>query len=166
MGEPLAALPDLQRAVELSKAAQAAGANQAEKLTLLARAQALHALERWPAAAADFGAVVSKAPNDVQPFWLRYGLELFQLGQPQEALGIVRRVAAKFDIEPECQLALYTITTAVNGERGAAEALRLWNVAPSTVKERTVAIDFADRGWPPAAANAARAFLMGVTSGA
>ena len=104
--------------------------------------------------------------TQVQPFWLRYGLELFQLGQPQEALGIVRRVAAKFDIEPECQLALYTITTAVNGERGAAEALRLWNVAPSTVKERTVAIDFADRGWPPAAANAARAFLMGVTSGA
>lgn len=165
LGQPGQALPDLQRAVELSKAAQAAGANQAEKLTLLARGSALHGLGRWEAAAADYGAVVNKEPGDVQPYWLRYGLELFELGRTQEALGIVRRVAAKFSVEPECQLALYTATAAAGGERGAAEALRLWNVTPKDVREAASAFDYAKRQWPPSATVAAKAFLGGVAAG-
>lgn len=134
-GEAERALPDLQRAVELSKAAKAQGANQAEKLTLLARGGAQHELGRYQLAAGDYGAVVVMDPNKVEPFWLRYGLELYQLGQPQEGLGYIRRVAAKFDIEPESQLALYTATASAGGERGATEALRLWTVAPASVKE-------------------------------
>ncbi|EOD25826.1 hypothetical protein EMIHUDRAFT_205984 [Emiliania huxleyi CCMP1516] len=157
LGQPERALPDLQRSVELSKAA-------AEKLSLLGRGSALHALGRWEAAAADYGAVVSKAPSDVQPFWLRYGLELLQVGRTQDALGIVRRVAAKFDIEPECQLALYAATNAAGGERGTAEAQRLWSVAPGEVKQRVAELDLAQRQWPPAAADAARTFLRSVAS--
>lgn len=164
LGQPAQALPDMQRAVELSKAAQAAGANQAEKLTLLGRGSALHALGRWEAAAADYGAVVNKEPGDVQPYWLRYGLELFELGRTQEALGIVRRVAAKFSVEPECQLALYTATSAAGGERGAAEALRLWSVTPKDVREAASTFDYAKRQWPPSATDAAKAFLSGVAA--
>jgi len=108
--------------------------------------------------------VVSKAPSDVQPFWLRYGLELLQVGRTQDALGIVRRVAAKFDIEPECQLALYAATNAAGGERGTAEAQRLWSVAPGEVKQRVAELDLAQRQWPPAAADAARTFLRSVAS--
>ena len=162
MGKAEQALPDLQRAVELSKAAQAQGANQAEKLTLLGRGSAYHALSRWQAAANDYGAVVNAEPMKVDPFWLRYGLELFQIGQAQDALGIIRRVAAKFDIEPECQLALYFSTATAGGERGAAEALRLWTIAPASVKEAAAALDLAERQWPPAAADAAKAFLGAV----
>ena len=165
LGQPGQALPDLQRAVELSKAAQAAGSNQAEKLTLLARGSALHALGRWEAAAADYGAVVIKEAGDVRPYWLRYGLELFELGRTQEALGIVRRVAAKYSVEPECQLALYTATAAAGGEQGAAEALRLWNVTPKDVREAASAFDYAKRQWPPSATVAAKAFLDGVGAG-
>jgi len=164
-GEAERALPDLQRAVELSKAATSQGANQAEKLTLLARGGALHQLGRYQLAAEDYGAVVAKAgPQQVDPFWLRYGLELYQLGQAQEGLGYIRRVAAKFDIEPESQLALYMATASAGGERGAAEALRLWTVAPASVKEAAAGMDFAQRQWPPAAEKAAKAFLAVVTA--
>ena len=229
-GEAERALPDLQRAVELSKAAAAQGANQAERLTLLARGSALHSLGRYQQAVADYGAVVVKDPNKVDPFWLRrarrgqsalarsspcwppaapavcpllhgssasagrgqvtgrpatgsaarasrlqnarhhrlwpprYGLELYQLGQPQEALGYIRRVAAKFDIEPESQLALYFATASAGGERGATEALRLWTIAPSSVKEAAAGMDFDQRQWPPAAVEKAKAFLAVVTA--
>jgi len=163
-GQPERALPDLQRAVELSKTAAAQGANQAEKLTLLARGSALHALGRYQLAAGDYGACVTKDPNRVEPFWLRYGLELYQMGNGQEALGYIRRVAAKFDLEPESQLALYFTTASAGGERGAAEALRLWNIAPSSVKEAATNVDFAQRQWPPAAEEKAKEFLAVVTA--
>ena len=87
-----------------------------------------------------------------------------QLGQTQDALGYIRRVAKKFDIEPESQLALYMATATAGGERDAAEALRLWTVAPASVKEAAAAVDFAQRQWPPAAEKAARAFLAVVTA--
>lgn len=108
--------------------------------------------------------VVKAGPQQVEPFWLRYGLELYQLGQAQEALGYIRRVAAKFDIEPESQLALYMATATAGGDRGAAEALRLWTIAPASVKEAAAAVDFAQRQWPPAAEKAAKAFLAVVTA--
>ena len=98
------------------------------------------------------------------PSTIRYGLELYQLGQAQEGLGYIRRVAAKFDIEPESQLALYFATASAGGERGAAEALRLWTIAPSSVKEAAAGMDFAQRQWPPAAEEKAKAFLAVVMS--
>lgn len=62
---------------------------------------ALHQLGRYEEAAKDFGLVVEKNGLDIQPFWLRYALQLFATGRRQEALGIARRVANKFDLEPE-----------------------------------------------------------------
>ena len=50
------------------------------------------------------------------------------------------------------------------GDRGAAEALRLWTIAPASVKEAAAAVDFAQRQWPPAAEKAAKAFLAVVTA--
>ena len=70
----------------------------------------------------------------------------------------------RFDIEPESQLALYMATASAGGERGAAEALRLWTVAPASVKEAAAGMDFAQRQWPPAAEKAAKAFLAVVTA--
>ena len=45
-------------------------------------------------------------PTKPEPFWLRYALELWQIDRRPEALGIARRVANKFDLEPEAALAV------------------------------------------------------------
>ena len=53
--------PNLNPPPPPEKAATSQGANQAEKLTLLARGGALHQLGRYQLAAEDYGAVVAKA---------------------------------------------------------------------------------------------------------
>ena len=54
LGQPERALPDLQRSVELSKAAVASGANQAEP-TLASRTQSRRNLEQSRAISGDLG---------------------------------------------------------------------------------------------------------------
>lgn len=63
---------------------------------MLGRGAAFHTLFRWAEAAQDYGAAIGKNPADVQPFWLRYALESFELGRRAEALGIGRRITNKF----------------------------------------------------------------------
>jgi tetratricopeptide (TPR) repeat protein len=84
LGRPAEALADLQKAVELSKA---------DRYTLLARGGVYHTLGRYSEAAADYGRVVTTYPADIQPFWVRYALDLYESGQTIEALGISKRVA-------------------------------------------------------------------------
>ena len=85
------------------------------------------------------------------PTYCTYGVHV-----PASGVGYVQRTVA-----PQ---ALYMATATAGGERGAAEALRLWTVAPASVKEAAAAVDFAQRQWPPAAEKAARAFLAVVTA--
>ena len=91
------ALKDLDISVALSKRDQYA---------LLGRANTLHAMGRWAEATVDHAAAVANSANDVQPFWLRYALELYELGERADAIGFCRRVKAKFDLEPEVTAAL------------------------------------------------------------
>ena len=238
--------PNLNPHPPPEKAAASQGANQAEKLTLLARGGALHQLGRYQLAAEDYGAVVAKAgPQQAGALLLTYPLTVAthfpdhaltvatltsrwtpsgcatawsstssakrrrgsatsggwppsatlcghtsaslpssapcqpqikrraasSLGQPRPIGSCVLdgrphrpRFPRRFDIEPESQLALYMATASAGGERGAAEALRLWTVAPASVKEAAAGMDFAQRQWPPAAEKAAKAFLAVVTA--
>jgi len=154
LGMPEEALADLDMAVALSKK---------DILATLARGAAYHALGRWSAAAMDYGAAIAKNPADVQPFWLRYALESFQLDRRTEALGIGRRTANKFDLEPECVLALCAMLAASPLPADRDEAARRWGAAPAPV--RMAAADFlrspsfGTRQWPPAVVAAAEAFL-------
>lgn len=152
-GRQAEALADMERAVVGSKG---------DKLALLGRGGAYHALGRWGEAAADYGAVVKKSPADVQPFWLRYALELYEVGQRQEALGIARRLSAKFDIEPECTLAVCSLLWRDGADAGREEALRRYRLAPLTTKQRMAAIDPASKEWTPTGVIAAREFLSAV----
>ena len=90
----------------------------------------------------------------------RYALDLSESGSRSEALGIARRVAAKFDLEPESQLAAIALlwgdeATAVDRD----EALVRWRGLPEDTQRRMVATDTAARDWPPSARRAASAFL-------
>jgi len=152
-----AAMPYLQRSVELSNAN---GGSGDPRLALLGRASAYHQLEQWSLAADDYGAALAKRPSDVQPFWLRfYSLDLYETpARRAEALGIVRRVAAKFDIEPETQLAACSLPWAGGSEIEKDEALRRWSLAPVETRRSMVAMDLKEKSWPPAARLAAMQF--------
>ena len=76
MGQADEALVNLQRSYELSRAPGARADQGKTDYTLLGRASAYHALGRYGEAAADYAAVVAKAPTDIQPFWLHYSLEV------------------------------------------------------------------------------------------
>lgn len=152
-GDAASALDDMQRSVELSKS---------DRLALLGRASAFHTVGRWAEAAADYGAVISKAPLDIQPFWLRYSLELFETDQRPEALGIVRRLAGKFDLEPECNLAACSLLWGSSRDSDKDEALNRWKALPVVTQRRMQEIDVAQNLWPPAARQASRAFLAAV----
>lgn len=114
------------------------------------------------AASADYEAVLNKAPADVQPFWLRLALDLFETGRKTEALGYARRVAAKFDLEPETNLVVCSILWRDATPADREEALRRYNYLPVSSRERMEKVDFAERGWPPQAIANARRFLSDV----
>jgi len=149
LGKSAEALTDLERAVEMSKR---------DYLTLLGRGSALHTTGNYAGAAVDYAAVLDKNPTDIQPFWLRLALEYFQLGRKVEAVGLARRVANKFDLEPEAAIAVSSMLWADGIEADQTEALRRWKVLPEPVRAKALVFDLAAREWPPAAVDAAAAF--------
>ncbi|KAL3892508.1 MAG: hypothetical protein SGPRY_015066, partial [Prymnesium sp.] len=127
LGKTSRALEDLEQAVEMSKS---------DYLALLGRGAVLHKLGQYAEAARDYGAVIDKAPTDIQPFWLRYGLELWQENRQPEALGILRRVANKFDLEPECAIAVSSLLYADGIAVDREEALQRWKLTPEPVRRK------------------------------
>lgn len=77
---------------------------------------------------------------------------------PQEAFGVVRRVSAKFDLEPEVLQATTAMLWSSDGEANKAEAANRWRTAPVEVRKKALAYDLASRQWPPKASEAARQF--------
>lgn len=71
---------------------------------------------------------------------------------------MVRRLAGKFDIEPESNLAACSLLWQGGSELDRDEALRRWNLAPVVTRRSMAAVDTADKQWPPAAIKAAAAF--------
>jgi tetratricopeptide (TPR) repeat protein len=144
------ALDDLQRAVTLSKA---------DRYTLLGRGGIYHSLGDYAKAADDYGAVVTKFPSKVEPFWVRYALDLFEKGDRLESIGIARRAAGKFDIEPECNLAVCSLLWRDGSDADKSEALSRWKFAPLDTKKRMAAFDTTARDWPPSTRESAKQFL-------
>lgn len=114
------------------------------------RAQAYERLGDWASAAADYQAALSLRPNDVQPFWIRLALVLFQQGREVDAVTIARRVRSKFPGEAEVAVALCCMLVEA---RQFAEASKLWFDQPLIQRQRYSDPEFLSKGvrWPPRA---------------
>eukprot|EP00752_Nemacystus_decipiens_P005791 g5239.t1 len=121
-GTTLMALGEDDRA--MSDFNQAASLNRSKDLfTLANRAQAFERKGDWGKALADYEGAINVQPGNVQPWWIRYALVLFQEGRDFDSLAFLRRVQAKFEGVGEVQAAL----TAVEFGRGdMKEAERSW----------------------------------------
>ncbi|PXF50137.1 UDP-N-acetylglucosamine--peptide N-acetylglucosaminyltransferase [Gracilariopsis chorda] len=85
MGDASAALDDMNVAHEL----------RGDDPTVMSnRAAVYEVLGKWDNAIRDYQKALRS--NDVQPFWIRYALALFQRNKSVEALAILKRVAARF----------------------------------------------------------------------
>jgi tetratricopeptide (TPR) repeat protein len=90
------ALGETQSAVDDFNAALARGNGDAAAI-YSNRAACFEKLENWDRALRDYQRAVEASAGDVQPWWLRYGLVLFERDRSQDAVGILRRVATRYD---------------------------------------------------------------------
>ncbi|CBJ30660.1 TPR domain-containing protein [Ectocarpus siliculosus] len=116
-GTTLMALGDDDRA--MSDLNQAAKLNTSKDLyTLANRAQAFERRGDWAKALADYEGAINVQPGNVQPWWIRYSLVLFQEGRDFDSLAFLKRVQAKFEGVGEVQAAM----TAIEFGRGDMKA--------------------------------------------
>eukprot|EP00904_Undaria_pinnatifida_P013712 jgi/Undpi1/9471/HiC_scaffold_27.g11928.m1 len=115
LGEDDLALSDLNQAAKLN--------NQKDLYTLANRAQAFERRGDWSKALVDYEGAIGVQPGNVQPWWIRYSLVLFQEGRDFDSLACLRRIQSKFEGVAEVQAAL----TAVQFGRGEVkEAEKAW----------------------------------------
>jgi tetratricopeptide (TPR) repeat protein len=98
------ALLDLQRASDLR------GQPDAMVLQNLARAKELNGM--YLQADSDYTMAISMTSNEVNPFWLRSALVKFQLGDDQDGMDLLKRVANRFPEVPEVRAAYATFLAA------------------------------------------------------
>ncbi|CAM9753234.1 unnamed protein product [Chrysoparadoxa australica] len=75
-----------------------ATARRPDVLIYANRAQAYEKLKKWDLAAMDYGQALTLNPGSVEPFWVRFGLALFEANPSDyDAFVIAERAASKFD---------------------------------------------------------------------
>lgn len=111
-------------------------------------------LGRYDEAVAAYGAVVNRKPNDVQPFWLDYGLLKLEMELPLEALGILKRVAVQYTTVDDAHAAL-AVALAARGDELGAEAEWAQIKQPDEWRKRRLV---EERFWPPRAVAALESF--------
>lgn len=141
--DPYAALADMNVAFELK------GKND---VVLANRASVYEALAKYDNAIHDYQAALKS--NDVQPFWNRYGLLLFQRNMSTEALSILKRVAARFKVDDVH--AAMAIVYFDRGEIGNAEAE--WSQLDRPRRFESRSFLEGERKWPPRAVDAMQRF--------
>lgn len=136
--EPHDALADMNLADEL---------NSRNAIVLANRAGVWEMMGKWDNAIRDYQTALNS--NDVQPFWNRYALVLFQRGKGDEALAILKRVAARFNA-PDVHAAM-AIVYYDRGDIASAETQWTMVDRPRLFESR----DFLEetRKWPPRALN-------------
>lgn len=141
--DPYVALADLNVANEL----------RAENdIVLSNRAGVWEMMGKWDNAIRDYQAALKS--NDVQPFWERYGLVLFQRSKSYEALSILKRVAGRFDVSD-----VHAAMAVIHFDRGEiAEAETQWSQVdrPKLFESRKFLVG--ERKWPPRAVEAMERF--------
>ncbi|CAN8061957.1 unnamed protein product [Agarophyton chilense] len=110
------------------------------------RANVYELLGKWDNAIRDYQNALKS--NDVQPFWLRYALVLFQRNNSYEAISILKRVAARFpdvnDVHAALALVYYD-----RGDVAAAETE--WSAVDRPRLFESNAFLTQQRKWPPRA---------------
>ncbi|CAM9926391.1 unnamed protein product [Pylaiella littoralis] len=115
LGEDDRAMADFNQAARLN--------NSKDLFTLANRAQAFERKGDWAKALADYEGAINVQPGNVQPWWIRYALVLFQEGRDFDSLAFLKRVQAKFEGVGEIQAAM----TAIEFGRGnMKEATKAW----------------------------------------
>lgn len=141
--DPYLALADLNVANEL----------RAENdIVLSNRAGVWEMMGKWDNAIRDYQTALKS--NDVQPFWERYGLVLFQRNKSYEALAILKRVAARFNVSD-----VHAAMAVIHFDRGeVAEAETQWSLVdrPKLFESRKFLVG--ERKWPPRAVEAMENF--------
>eukprot|EP00611_Tribonema_gayanum_P013778 TRINITY_DN24998_c0_g1_i1.p1 TRINITY_DN24998_c0_g1~~TRINITY_DN24998_c0_g1_i1.p1 ORF type:complete len:417 (+),score=119.01 TRINITY_DN24998_c0_g1_i1:174-1253(+) len=134
------AVADLDLAVSLNR--------KSDSLTLANRAQAYERQGEWPKAVADYGAAIALKPGDVQPWWLRFALSLFQAGADFDALAYARRIATKFGDAPE---PLAALTAILYGRGDTVEAQKTWSQIALQERDRYLDAEYLSQQlrWPP-----------------
>eukprot|EP00614_Pseudopedinella_elastica_P030979 CAMPEP_0172630864 /NCGR_PEP_ID=MMETSP1068-20121228/175923_1 /TAXON_ID=35684 /ORGANISM="Pseudopedinella elastica, Strain CCMP716" /LENGTH=351 /DNA_ID=CAMNT_0013441835 /DNA_START=109 /DNA_END=1164 /DNA_ORIENTATION=- len=138
-GDPGACVDDLNKAAALRQ--------RPELVIASNRAQAYERLGNYAMAISDYGSAVGLKPQDPQPFWLRYAACLFEKEADAEALGIARRVKAKFAGEPEVQIVL----AALNAKYDPHEAAQLYRGLAPVQRQKYGSKAFLQESlrWPP-----------------
>lgn len=149
-GAALLASGDARAALDDMNAADALEPKQAAILSN--RGVVWEALKKYDNAARDYQNALDG--NDVQPFWLRYGLVLFQKGMSFEALSVINRVNARFggDDAAAAQAVVYFD----RNDLGAAESA--WSRVERPRLYETTEFLAGERKWPPKAVEAMQRF--------
>jgi tetratricopeptide (TPR) repeat protein len=158
-GSTYLALGEVQRALDDMNAANAAG-NGDTGAILSNRAACFEALGKWDIALRDYQRAVEQNANDVQPWWIRYALVLFQRDRSQEGLAILRRVANRYEVSD-----VHAAMAAMHFSRGeVAEAETQWSLVDRPKLFLTRSFLESERKWPPKAVQALEEFGYGRTA--
>jgi tetratricopeptide (TPR) repeat protein len=162
-GSTYLALGDVQHALEdMNAAAAAAGSGSGSKDSAAIysnRAACFEALGKWDIALRDYQRAVEQNANDVQPWWIRYALVLFERDRSQEGLAILRRVANRYEVSD-----VHAAMAALLFSRGeVAEAETQWSLVDRPKLFLTRSFLETERKWPPKAVEALQEFGYGRT---
>ncbi|CAM9411158.1 unnamed protein product [Ectocarpus sp. 12 AP-2014] len=156
-GTTLMALGDDDRA--MSDLNQAAKLNTSKDLyTLANRAQAFERRGDWAKALADYEAgAINVQPGNVQPWWIRYSLVLFQEGRDFDSLAFLKRVQAKFEGVGEVQAAMTAIEFGRGNMKAAEGAWRGINIVDQQMYLKDSYLKDQLR-WPPRVVDSLKSF--------
>lgn len=119
-----------------------------DEVVLPNRAAVYEVLEKWDSAIRDYQTALKS--NEVRPFWVRYGLMLFQRNKPSEAVSILRRVEARYDAAD-----VHAALAAILFEReDVAAAETEWSLVDRPRLYESQQFLKKERQWPPRALEA------------
>jgi tetratricopeptide (TPR) repeat protein len=155
-GSTYLALGDVQHALDDVNAALAIG-NGDTGVIYANRAACYESLGKWDIALRDYQRAVEKNANDVQPWWIRYALVLFERDRSQESLAILRRVGARFEAAD-----VHAAMAALHFSRGEiGEAETQWSLVDRPKLFLNKEFLERERKWPPKVVEALEEFGYG-----
>lgn len=115
-----------------------------EPLILANRAAVYEELGKYESAMRDYQRALKG--NEVEPFWLRYALVLFERGRTSECVAILKRVEARFNVD-DVKAAL-AVVSYEQGDLASAETQWSAMERPRKFESRSFLVE---RKWPPRA---------------
>lgn len=148
-------LDDVEKALEDFGAAASEG-NGDPVAIYSNRAACWERLGNWDRALKDYQRAIDANAADVQPWWMRYALVLYERDRSAEAVGILKRVSTRFDA-PDVHAALAGVLFA----RGEVEEAEMqWRQVDRPRSFSSEVFLTKERKWTPRLVKAMREFSM------